>query len=72
MLHPPTTSRAAPDTRRTEIAMTTPRRLLAAALASGLLLGATPAVGQADAASLKSKAVEVEKKGKVRATLRKL
>ena len=52
--------------------MTTTRRLITAAIASGLLLGATPAVGQADAAPLKAKAVKVDKKVKFRGTLRKV
>ena len=47
------------------------RRLCAAALASGLLFGATPVVGQADAAPLKSKATKVEKKIKFSGNLRR-
>ena len=46
--------------------MTTTRRLVTAALASALLLGATPVASQADAAPLKSKAPQVEKKAKVK------
>ena len=51
--------------------MTTTRRLVTAALASGLLLGATPVAGQADAAPLKSKVAKVEKKIKFSGNLRR-
>ena len=54
------------------IPMTTTRRLITAAIASGLLLGATPTIGQADAAPLKAKAVKVDNKAKFRGTFRKV
>ncbi len=50
---------------------TTARRLLATVAASGLLLGAAPVVGQADAAPLKAKASTTDKKVKFSGTLRR-
>jgi hypothetical protein len=50
---------------------TTARRLAATLAASGLLLGAAPVVGQADAAPLKGKVTQADKKVKFSGTLRK-
>ena len=47
------------------------RRLLAAALASGLLLGGTPIAAQAPAAPLKAKAPKADEKVKFGGNLRK-
>ena len=47
------------------------RRLLAAAIASGLLLGSTPFVADAPAAPVKAKAASADKKVKFSGSLRK-